>query len=172
MAVNVSFTQRGMMIYYPSHYLMGTHEKPDSFINSLLIIKKKEMLFALLLYCFSALQLSVYCRMRCYGGREQVKRQGVKSLHGKPLPRQKMLADGRELSARVSMSGAVSFVYFFRHSGRQSAPVWMTLGKYPDMTLKQAREKRDECRAWFSPGLDPRKENKLTKEKLFTPVTV
>ncbi|WP_332108810.1 Arm DNA-binding domain-containing protein [Kosakonia radicincitans] len=49
-----------------------------------------------------------------------------------------------------SASGAVSFVFFFRHSGRRSAPVWMTLGKYPDMTLKQAREKRDECRAWLS----------------------
>jgi hypothetical protein len=48
----------------------------------------------------------------------------------------------------------------------------MTLGRYPDMTLKQAREKRDECRAWLSQGLDPRIENKLTKESLFTPLTV
>lgn len=48
----------------------------------------------------------------------------------------------------------------------------MTLGKYPDMTLKLAREKRDECRGWLSQGLDPRIENKLTKESLFTPVTV
>ena len=44
-----------MMIHYPSHYLMGTHEEPDSFINTLLIMKKKEKLFALLFYCFSAL---------------------------------------------------------------------------------------------------------------------
>ena len=73
-----------LMIHYPSYYLMGTHEEPDSFINSLLIMKKKEMFFALLFYCFSALQLSVYCnvycRMRFYGWREQVKRQGAKSL--------------------------------------------------------------------------------------------
>nr|WP_035886305.1 head maturation protease, ClpP-related [Kosakonia radicincitans] len=72
-----------MMIHYPSHYLMGTHEEPDYFINLLLIMKKKEMLFALLFYCFSALQLSVYCnvycRMRFYGWREQVKRQDAKS---------------------------------------------------------------------------------------------
>ncbi|WP_371333907.1 hypothetical protein [Klebsiella quasipneumoniae] len=74
----------GVVIHYPSHYLMGTHEEPDSFINALLIMKKKEMFFALLFYCFSALQLSVYCnvycRMRFYGWREQVKRQGAKSL--------------------------------------------------------------------------------------------
>lgn len=73
-----------MMIHYPSHYLMGTHEEPGLFINLLLIMNKEEVLFALLFYCFSALQLSVYCnvycRMRFYGGREQVKRQGVKSL--------------------------------------------------------------------------------------------
>lgn len=48
----------------------------------------------------------------------------------------------------------------------------MTLGKYPDMTLKQAREKRDEYRAWLSQGLDPRIDNKLTKESLFTPMTI
>lgn len=82
--------------------------------------------------------------------------KALKGLYGEPQPRQKMVADGRGLSVRVSMSGTMSFVYFFRHSGRQSAPFWMTLGKYPDMTLKQAREKRDECRAWLSQGLDPR----------------
>lgn len=105
-------------------------------------------------------------------GENKLSDKALKALHGKPQPRQKMVADGRGLSVRVSMSGTVSFVYFFRHSGRQSAPVWMTLGKYPDMTLKQAREKRDECRGWLSQGLDPRIENKLTKESLFTPVTV
>lgn len=41
-----------MMIHYPSHYLMGTHEEPYSFINLLLIMKKEEVLFALLFYCF------------------------------------------------------------------------------------------------------------------------
>lgn len=45
------------MIHYPSHYLMGTHEEPDSLIKSLLIMKKNGKLFALLFYCFSALQL-------------------------------------------------------------------------------------------------------------------
>lgn len=48
----------------------------------------------------------------------------------------------------------------------------MTLGNYLDMTLKYAREKRDECRAWLSQELEPRIDNKLTKESLFTPVMV
>ena len=48
----------------------------------------------------------------------------------------------------------------------------MTLGKDPDRTFKQAREKRDDCRGWLSQGLDPRIKNKLTKERLFTLVNV
>lgn len=75
-----------MMIHYPSHYLMGTHGELALFINSLLIIKKERMLFALLFYVFWALRMNVYCnvycRMRCYGWREQVKRQGAKILRG------------------------------------------------------------------------------------------
>lgn len=75
-----------MMIHYPSHYLMGTHGEPVIFINSLLIMKKERMLFALLFYGFWALRMNVYCnvycRMRCYGWREQVERQGAKILRG------------------------------------------------------------------------------------------
>ncbi|WP_219647033.1 head maturation protease, ClpP-related [Yersinia kristensenii] len=75
-----------MMIHYPSHYLMGTHGEPALLINSLLIMKKERMLFALLFYVFWALRMNVYCnvycRMRCYGWREQVKRQGAKILRG------------------------------------------------------------------------------------------
>ncbi|EML2677146.1 MAG: Arm DNA-binding domain-containing protein [Klebsiella michiganensis] len=55
-------------------------------------------------------------------GENQLSGKALKALHGKPQKRQKMVADGRGLSVRVRMSGTVSFVYFFRHSGRQSAP--------------------------------------------------
>lgn len=55
-------------------------------------------------------------------GENKLSYKALKALHGKPQPRQKMVADARGLSVRVSMSGTVSFVYFFRHSGRQSAP--------------------------------------------------
>jgi|GEM_PF-3221305 len=73
-------------------------------------------------------------------GENKLSDKALKALHGKPQPRQKMVADGRGLSVRVSMSGTVSFV--ISSDIRQSLPVWMTLGKYPDMTLKQTREKR------------------------------
>ncbi|MGQ9451727.1 Arm DNA-binding domain-containing protein [Leclercia sp. TB492] len=50
----------------------------------------------------------------------------------------------------MSAKGVVSFVFFYRLAGGLAAPVWFTLGKYPDMSLNQAREKRDECRAWLA----------------------
>ncbi|MGC8425106.1 hypothetical protein [Mixta calida] len=37
------------------------------------------------------------------------------------------------------------------------------------MSLKQAREKRDECGSWLAAGLDPGKENKLHKDNIFNP---
>lgn len=51
-------------------------------------------------------------------GETKLSDKALKVLHGKPQSRQKMVADGRGLSVRVSMSGTVSFVYFFRNSGR------------------------------------------------------
>ncbi|HBM0244211.1 site-specific integrase [Salmonella sp. NW805] len=80
----------------------------------------------------------------------------IRALLGKPQDKQQVISDGKGLSIRVSKSGAVSFVMFYRLGGRETPPVWLTLGKYPDMTLKMAREKRDQCRTWLADGIDPR----------------
>lgn len=105
-------------------------------------------------------------------GENKLSDKALRGLYGKPQSGQRMIADGRGLSVRVSKSGCLTFVFLFRHGDRHSAPIWMSLGRYPDMTLKQAREKRDQCRSWLSLGLDPRIENKLHRENLFQPVTV
>lgn len=76
------------------------------------------------------------------------------------------------MSVRVSKNGAVSFVMFYRLGGRETSPVWLTLGKYPDMSLKLAREKRDECRTWLAEGIDPRHRIGLITEESQRPVTV
>ncbi|EBV4144158.1 DUF4102 domain-containing protein [Salmonella enterica subsp. enterica serovar Benin] len=70
----------------------------------------------------------------------------LRKLHGKPQPRQKMIADGRGLSIRVSRQGGVSFVFTWREGGRTSIPKAVTLGRYPDTGLKQARQIRDRYR--------------------------
>lgn len=71
----------------------------------------------------------------------------LRKLCGKPQSRQKMMADGRGLSVRVSRQGGVSFVFTWREGGRNSPPKAVTLGRYPDTGLKQARQIRDRYRA-------------------------
>ncbi|EAO8776320.1 DUF4102 domain-containing protein [Salmonella enterica] len=70
----------------------------------------------------------------------------LRKLHGKLQPRQKMMADGRGLSVRVSRQGGLSFVFTWREGGRTSIPKAVTLGRYPDTGLKQARQIRDRYR--------------------------
>ncbi|EAW3106083.1 site-specific integrase [Salmonella enterica] len=96
----------------------------------------------------------------------------IRALLGKPQDKQQVISDGRGLSIRVSKSGAVSFVMFYRLGGRETPPVWLTLGKYPDMTLKMAREKRDQCRSWLADGIDPRHRIGFVTDESQRPVTV
>ncbi|CDM88369.1 tyrosine-type recombinase/integrase [Xenorhabdus bovienii] len=96
----------------------------------------------------------------------------LKSLYGKSVEKQQTIADGSGLSIRLSKQGSISFVFFYRLYGRESAPIWLTLGKYPDLSLKAARERRDECRAWLAEGKDPRIQIKIIKEDTLKPVTV
>ncbi|PHM29062.1 tyrosine-type recombinase/integrase [Xenorhabdus innexi] len=96
----------------------------------------------------------------------------LRTLYGKPIEKQQTIADGNGLSIRVSKLGTISFVFFYRLYGRESAPIWLTLGKYPDLGLKAAREQRDKCRAWLAEGKDPRIQIKIIKEDTLKPVTV
>lgn len=66
----------------------------------------------------------------------------------------------------------VSFVFFYRLGDRNSSPIWLTLGKYPDMSLKQARKVRNQCREWLVENKDPRIYIKIQKETTLKPVTV
>ncbi|EBW6364109.1 site-specific integrase [Salmonella enterica subsp. enterica serovar Oranienburg] len=70
----------------------------------------------------------------------------LRKLHGKPQSRQRMMADGRGLSVRVSRQGGLSFVFTWREGGRGCVPKAVTLGRYPETGLKQARQIRDSYR--------------------------
>ena len=59
-----------------------------------------------------------------------------------------------------------------RQGGRGSKLERLTLGRYPDMPLKLAREKREQCRQWLAGGLDPKTEIELSTEETLKPVTV
>ncbi|CAK8737746.1 Prophage integrase IntS [Sodalis praecaptivus] len=93
----------------------------------------------------------------------------LKNLLGIPREKYEFFADGAGLSVRVSTVGGISWTFTYRNSGTIQR---VTLGRYPDMSLKRAREKRDECRTWLSEGKDPRRQLKLTKQESLKPVTV
>ncbi|WP_406704186.1 tyrosine-type recombinase/integrase [Sodalis sp.] len=93
----------------------------------------------------------------------------LKNLLGVPREKYEFFADGAGLSVRVSTVGGISWTFTYRNSGTIQR---VTLGRYPDMSLKLAREKRDECRTWLAEGKDPRRQLKLLKHESLKPVTV
>ncbi len=93
----------------------------------------------------------------------------LKNLLGVPREKYEFFADGAGLSVRVSTVGGISWTFTYRNCGTIQR---VTLVRYPDMSLKRAREKRDECRTWLSEGKDPRRQLELTKQESLKPVTV
>lgn len=82
-----------------------------------------------------------------------------------PINKEQLLADGGGLYVRVRSiedGGAVSFRLTFRIERKQK---WLTLGTYPTMTLKGARNARDVNKAKISDGLDPALGKQLDKER-------
>ncbi|MDX7990114.1 tyrosine-type recombinase/integrase [Xenorhabdus littoralis] len=94
----------------------------------------------------------------------------LKILHGKKSDKIEFFADGAGLSAKASKVGGISWVFTYRLDGKKLNR--LTLGRYPDMSLKQAREVRDKCRSWLASGKDPKLQFDLTMQESLKPVTV
>jgi len=105
-------------------------------------------------------------------GTNKLSDKKIKALQGSEREAPIMIADGEGLSVKVSKQGSVSWVFTYRLGGRGSKLERMTLGRYPDMSLKFAREKREQCRQWLAGGLDPKTELELSTEETLKPVTV
>ncbi len=72
----------------------------------------------------------------------------------KPNAKDYSLHDGNGLSLLVSAKGAKYWHFRFSwHGGRQPR---ISFGTYPDLSVKQARQLRDEARALVAQGVDPR----------------
>lgn len=83
----------------------------------------------------------------------------------KPTNNEQLLADGGGLYVRVRSNndgGAVSFRLTYRIEKKQK---WLTVGTYPTMTLKEAREARDLHKASHKEGRDPALEKQLAKQR-------
>lgn len=64
------------------------------------------------------------------------------------------------LALRVSPSGYKSFFYRYRHGGRTKR---FTIGSYPSVSLKEARDKADDLRVQVNRGEDPQGEKQRIK---------
>ena len=83
----------------------------------------------------------------------------------KPTDTEQLLADGGGLFVRVRTAtdgGSVSFRLAYRIEGKQK---WLTVGTYPTMSLKEAREARDIHKANLKEGRDPALDKQLEKQR-------
>lgn len=78
----------------------------------------------------------------------------------KPDSRPKKYSDGRGLLLYVSPSGGKWWRFVYRFEGKQKQ---LSLGVYPDISLKEARERRDAARNLLANGVDPSENRKAAK---------
>lgn len=76
----------------------------------------------------------------------------LRKISGKPYDGQAELPDGLGLSARISPKGLITFQFRYRISGGFHR---LKLGNYPDMSLKDARDKTAYYRSVLARGDDP-----------------
>lgn len=78
----------------------------------------------------------------------------------KPDPKPKRLFDGGGLYLEVAPAGGKWWRLKFRFGGKERR---LSLGVYPDVSLAQARERRDEARRLLAEGTDPSTVRKASK---------
>lgn len=82
----------------------------------------------------------------------------LKALRPKEKPY--TLADEKGLYVEVFPTGGIVWRYRYRLGGKLEK---LTLGKYPALTLKNARKKRDEAAQLAATGTSPTKQKQLAK---------
>ncbi|MGE4263381.1 MAG: tyrosine-type recombinase/integrase [Desulfovibrio sp.] len=78
----------------------------------------------------------------------------------KPDPKPKRLFDGGGLYLEVAPAGGKWWRLKYRFGGKERR---LSLGVYPDVSLAQARERRDEARRLLAEGTDPSTVRKASK---------
>ncbi len=80
--------------------------------------------------------------------------------NAKPADKPRKLADEKGLFLLVTPKGGKWWRLKYRVAGKEKL---LSLGTYPEVTLKEAREKRDEARKQLGQGLDPSETRKAMK---------
>ena len=82
-------------------------------------------------------------------------------LNAKSSDKPYSLADERGLSLLVQPSGGKWWRFRYRYTGKAKM---LSFGTYPDVGLKEARNKRDEARKMLADGVDPGENRKAQRE--------
>jgi integrase len=80
----------------------------------------------------------------------------LKSILNKPYTGLPELTDGDGLGVRISQKGTIAFQFRYRWNGKAQR---MTIGRYPSLSLKDARILVGELRDLYNKGIDPKKHN-------------
>ena len=83
----------------------------------------------------------------------------VKNAKPNP-PKTRKLFDGRGLYLEIIPKGNKGWRLKYRFAGREKL---ISLGVYPDVSLKYARERREEARELLAKGIDPSEQRKIDK---------
>ncbi|TVT74640.1 MAG: DUF4102 domain-containing protein [Denitromonas halophila] len=78
----------------------------------------------------------------------------------RPAEKPQKLFDGGGLHLVVTPAGGKLWRLKYRIGGRERL---LSIGQYPQISLKQARERRDEARAMLAAGVDPAEHKKAAK---------
>ncbi|TWC18166.1 site-specific recombinase XerD [Pseudomonas sp. SJZ085] len=78
----------------------------------------------------------------------------------KPTEKAYTITDGSGLALHIAPNGTKSWHFRFTWHGKQ---VRISLGTYPEIGLRDARERRDQARALVAKGIDPRIERRQAK---------
>lgn len=80
--------------------------------------------------------------------------------NAKPESKPRKLSDGGGMFLLVTPSGGKWWRFKYRFKGKEKL---LSLGVYPDVSLKEARERRDEARKLLANGIDPSEMRKAEK---------
>lgn len=80
--------------------------------------------------------------------------------HAKPKKKAYRLSDGEGLALLVQPSGSKLWQLRFRHDGKENV---LSFGKYPYVSLAEAREKRTDARKLLAKGISPSAQKRLDR---------
>lgn len=85
----------------------------------------------------------------------------VKVRSAKPTDKPYKLTDGEGMHLMVHPNGSKYWRLQYRFDGKQKT---LALGVYPEITLSDARQRRDEAKRQVATGVDPGEQKKVDKQ--------